>query len=274
MNCPELQQHVLESEQPSRLSAPARLHLIKCSSCWSWHRRILEVEQIIRGLPVPPSNGPEYFVAQVRTGEVVPRECVLQPAPAPPPVIDPTTPKPAGWIRTLREKALQKLALASSLAAALLFFTLAWWFWPHSPQPTTEPTFVHNAADPLASFKAERDELLARAQSPRQRVEALAGYANDLRDRARTLAERKDHAQLEHLARFYKALVCTDLLAHAGTLSKEEQHQVLRPIVLQLEETESEMQRRIREDRSGANSLLVIATSARQAHNQLVGLMA
>jgi hypothetical protein len=189
-------------------------------------------------------------------------------------VIYPTPSRPAGWIRTLREKALQKLALASSLAAALLFFTLAWWFWPHSPKPTTEPTFVHNAADPLASFKAERDELLARAQSPRQRVEALAGYANQLRDRARILAERKDHAQLEHVAKFYKALVCNDLLAHAGTLSKEEQHQVLRPIVLQLEETESEMQRRIREDRSGANSLLEIATSARQAHNQLVGLLA
>lgn len=274
MNCPELQQHVLESEQPSRLSAPARLHLIKCSSCWSWHRRVLEVEQIIKDLPVPPSNGPDYFVAQVRAGEVVPRECVLQPAPVPPPVIDPTPSRPAGWIRTLREKALQKLALASSLAAALLFFTLAWWFWPHSPSPTPEPVFAHTDADPLASFKARRDELLAQAESPRQRVQVLAQYANQLRDRAHVLADGKDQARLEHLARFYKTLVCKDLLAHAGTLSKEEQHEVLDPIVHQLRWTESDIQRRIAENSAGAKAMLEIAVSARTAHVQLVDLMA
>src|SRR4051794_32252883 len=124
MNCAAIQRSLLSCERPEQPPLEVCRHLVGCDACRDCQRRLVEVEQQLPLLPVPPSTGREAFVARVRAGEV--------------PVAGRSGVLPL-WLQRsrppLKERGLKKLALAFALAAALSAFALGWWAWPHAVDP-------------------------------------------------------------------------------------------------------------------------------------------
>src|SRR5207253_107670 len=101
------------SERPEQPAPVVVTHLAGCSACRGWHRRLVQVEQDIPRLPVPPSRPPAAFLEQLLNG------------PSPGKLISPPfllRPDPDA----VRAGGRQKLALAFALAASLVVFVLGW----------------------------------------------------------------------------------------------------------------------------------------------------
>src|SRR5262245_11069076 len=98
MNCDLLRSRLLASPHPERPPADLRAHLTACASCRQWQRRLVRLERQIPRLPVPPSRTKDEVVRRILTA-------------------------PRRTPATL-ERGLQKLSLATALAAALALFAV------------------------------------------------------------------------------------------------------------------------------------------------------
>ncbi len=196
MNCPTIQQLLLMSDQPAQPAVEVRAHLAECAACRSLQRRLLAVEQQIPLLPVPASTRRDSFLQQVRQGNVLP---------------EPTVSAAELWLtgyRPAKERGLLKLALSLALAASLLLFALGWWLWPHHDGRTL-------TADPLVVRQLDRNQRLAQARTPWERVEVLADLARGLHREAQQLAGKSNPEELRVVARFYREVVREDLVKEA-----------------------------------------------------------
>jgi len=264
MTCKNYQQRLLASERPDRPSASIRRHLDRCPSCRFLQQRLLEVEQQIPLVPVPETNALAGFLQRFHE-EPVPLPSgaaghglpglTIRRFPDQPPV---------------RERGLQKLSMALALVAALVLFTVGWWALPHqdSSRPPSRP-------DPLAARQAQRDQRLAAAHTPRERVELLADLADKLRIEAVALAGRADVDNLVILVRFYNEVVRDDLLHHARQLPDQERGVVIEAVAVRLTNTESHLQRMLATEppRYGSGPLRDIAVAARAGHDRLRALL-
>jgi hypothetical protein len=252
MNCEQIQHCLLNCERPEQPPVEVRRHLARCADCRASQRRLVELEQRLPQLPVPPSAGREAFLARVRAGDL--------PAPAGSSVL-------SLWLRRdkpRKERGLRKLALAFSLAAALAVFALGWWAWPHNAGGPASPM------SPLATRQKERDRLLAQARSPRERVEKLAALADSLQKEARLLVRPADGEQLRVVARFYREVVRENLLDHARQLTADERPAVLKKVADGLIGVESQvlgLLDGVPEDSRAP--LQDIALASRESHDQL-----
>jgi len=273
MNCAKSEHCLLSCERPEQPPTEVRRHLAQCPACRALQRRLVEVEQHLPRLPVPPAPGRAAFLARVRAGDI--------PAAGP----ADTSPKrqrgdgpvagapgschrPAGSLpHTLKERALRKVALAFALAAALAAFALGWWAWPHDSDPA--------GRSPIAARQQQRDRLLAQAHTPRERVEVLAGLADRLQREARQLTLPTDGDQLRVVARFYREVVHDNLLEHARQLPPDERPAVLGTVAEQLNGVDSEVQRLLTNQvpDSSKESLRDIALASRESHDLLRALL-
>jgi hypothetical protein len=251
MNCRTIQHELLLSESPDQPSEAVAAHLADCADCRAWQRRLVEAEQCIPLLLVPPSSRREQFLQQVRQGNVLP---------------EPTIYPSELWLangRPPKERGLRKLAVALALAASLALFALGWWAWPH--RSATVPTL-----DPLVVRQLDRDQRLAQAHTPNERVQVLAELADGLHREARQLIHKADPEELRVLARFYREVVRDNLLEHARKLPRGER-QVLEGVADQLNDVESEFRRLLADEGEipAAGPLQDIAQAAREGHDQL-----
>jgi hypothetical protein len=264
MNCTAFQKNLLASEHPDRLTARMTRHAAECAKCRLLHRRVVDLERQLPRIPTPPTTAGAALVHRLWAGEVtLPSEEPVSPLPTPAPLES----RPAGWMRSMRERGLRKLAVALTLAASLLIFAIVWWAWPH-PQPSRSFTL-----DPLAVRKAERDRLLAGARTPRERVQVLAALADNLQHEARDLARRAEGENLKLVARFYGELVRENLVAQARDLPPEQRQEVLQPVVENLRWTESNLQKLIAVEEPVSEPLRDIAVSALASHDLLCELL-
>jgi hypothetical protein len=128
----------------------------------------------------------------------------------------------------------------------------------------------------LTQLQQRRDLRLRSATIPRERVQALAGLADEVLSQARD--PTGDPRHLADLARFYDQLVRSDLLEHASALPAEERAAVLGPLVKQLERHESDASRHeaslLRKHAPAeAASLRVMAAAARNGNLRLRALL-
>jgi hypothetical protein len=245
MKCVVIQRRLLGSERPDQPSADVREHLAGCLACRDWQRRLLKLEQQIARLPVPTSTARDRLIQEI-----------LQPAgPAAPPVRLPQ-PRSAG---TLKERGLQKMALAFALAAALACFAIGWWAWPHQSVSVA-------MIDPLLQRREQLAARLAGKVLPREQVQVLADVADELHGEAQANVDNPEH--LAVVAKFYEEVVREKLLALAQDVPVLERPAILTEIANRLGRTESAAERRAAEIRlaseAASDSLRSIASTARQ----------
>jgi hypothetical protein len=255
MNCVTIQRRLLGSERPDQPSAEVRDHLASCPACQDWQRRLLHLEQQLPLLPVPPSTRRERLVQQI-----------LQSSPATP--ASPTGVDPRRSLQlsgrsssgSLKERGLQKLALAFALAAALACFAIGWWAWPHQPEVPV---------DPFQQRVQQLDWRLAN-KKPLDRIQILADVADQLHDEAQ--ANVNDPERMALVAQFYTEVLRKYLVPSAQELPPQDRR-FLADVAQRLDHTESEASRRAAEIRAdsvaASDSLRVIAAEAHDGAGRL-----
>jgi hypothetical protein len=239
MNCTQAREKILQSEKPTRPGAGPAEHLEGCPPCRSWLRRLARLERSLAQLPV----------------EVPPIPPALRAEREPAPLVCPRLYQPLDR----RESARRKLALASSLAAALLLFALGLWAWPYLGGG--------GAPSALAEYQARRDAVLSPLRAPGDRLLALAGLADTLLDEAleHPQAAERRASQVEELAR-----------ADLPRLARSATAEVVQEALLRLSRTESRASRlaAAEADPRLARALTRISASAREADRRLRQLAA
>jgi hypothetical protein len=238
MKCDDLRKRLLALERPDRPAADLRSHLARCEACRRLQSRLVGLERAVPRIPVPASQRRVAFVASL-----------LDPTPQPqpaddhsldPPVVATTLSIPRAPQRgdrfQRRDRGLRKLALATGLAAGLVLFALCWSVWQKVEavnEQRTAARFVPRkptAADPLLASLMKRDVTLARAHTVRERVEALAGIADDLQGEICTVARAMASKDLDELAQLYERVLREGLLRQAAQLSPQEKPAILEPL--------------------------------------------
>jgi hypothetical protein len=251
MNCTTIQRRLLGSERPDQPSGEVRQHLAECPACRAWQSQLVQIEKQIPLLPAPPSNARERVL----------RKILEAPAPAAR-THTPVRPMPrlAPLGVRIKERGLQKMALAFALAAALVVFAIGWWAWPHQD----DSGLTARVVDSLQIRRTRLDQQLAILKTPGARVEALAELADQLHHEARDYLA--DGERLALVAQFYEQVVREDLLTHARQVEAPDRA-LLQGIATRLCDMESEASRLAVDRRpfpdTSAASMNVIAKAAR-----------
>jgi hypothetical protein len=262
MNCNVVQNRLLSCDRPELPPVDLKGHLVACASCRAWHRRLVRLEQLLPNLPVPPAQTKAAFVQRL-VAELVQTK---QPAVAAPQLVryTPRVPSP-------KERGLRKMAVAFSLAAAMLLFAVGWWAWhrPTSGKVGSSPAVLALHDD----LNRRLNERLATAGPPWQKVRNLADLAKELQDEAVALVRAEDAEQLAVLARFYGQVIHAHLLSFARQLPAE-MRPGLEDIARQFALTESDLGRLAAAARDArADSLRTMADAAREGE-RLLGALA
>lgn len=275
MNCTQFQRRLLGTETPDRPADEVEAHLVACPACRDWQRRLLQLEANVARIPVPPSSARSDLIRRILG------------APATMPVAPVTSPRrPWSW-RWVAGGAVA----AAVLVACGIFLGNALW------QAVGEPGDRHRAktvarnkgsesdqgaarkegrkapADTLVARLVRCDLRLARASSPRERVEALAELADSLHGETPTLARAASTAALDRLARLYGKVVREGVVPRSRAVPAGERHKVLAPIAAQLARAERAALKLARQTPASARPLRLIAAAAREGKTRLRGLM-
>jgi hypothetical protein len=197
----------------------------------------VQLEEAVRQLPVPASQGARSVLINRLLNEENPAPQRQRPSVA---MIL------GSWILDPRDSPQRRVGagLVAGIAAALLLFLTGWWIFFHlqpSRQSDTLPVAVKKpAVDPLVADLMRYNIILAKATTPRERVEAMASVAEELNQRSRQLAKKAPPDDLKLLAGLYGRVVHEGILARAEALPRQDRRPVLEPIASQLEKVESQ----------------------------------
>jgi hypothetical protein len=281
MTCESTRQRLLRSERPDRPPADVQPHLAACAACRGWQRRLTRIERQIPELPVPSSEPPAALIRQILAGPPplpggpVPGLNAGSPWWVNNPMADRNQPGPIDRSRfdptysRHNERARRKVAVAFAMTLGLAAFSLSWGLWPHPPSPT-------QPAQTAGNFRQARlERLLIAARTPKERVNVLAKYADDLKREALAMVRTSEPEELRELATLYVQVVHVRLPNYARTLPAAERVKVLEEVTKGLSETNSDISRLLTEDVSPAIrvSLSEIAQAALDGHNRLRELL-
>lgn len=236
MNCQTAREQILASD-PSDLALSA--HLVQCPACRALARRVTRLDRQLASLPIDIPPPPASLF------EALEPACPLVRLPLVPSE-RPNRP----------EGARRKLALASSLAAALLLLALG----------LSALTYLRpGPPSPLADLPVLRESAL-RLETAAKRSRALADLADTLVARA---IDAPEHAT-EAADRFEK-LILTDLLSHARDVSPGEREETIHALRASLQKTaqRARVQAATTTDLRVSHALERMATSVREADRRL-----
>jgi hypothetical protein len=257
MICETTRQTLLNSEHPDRPPPALRAHLIECPSCRAWLRNLVEIETRVPYLPVPSSEAAKaQLLDELRDSPLVPPylRVVAPELPLTPP----------------KERGLRKASVAVALAAAVVMFAIGLSLWPRNSGTRDNSTPVASKPfDQAKWWKELREERLAKAQNPLDRVSVLADFADGLLQKARDPNLLPAVDQLELLAGVYEETVRTALVEHARTVPAQQKTKLPR-LASELGRTESEFSRMAAgSPQDIATQLRRIAAAAHDADVQL-----
>ena len=126
-----------------------------------------------------------------------------------------------------RQRLLAGVAAAALIAVGLWILTTG--KKPPAPAPIKKP-----AADPLLSGLVQLDSQLARAGTPRERVEYLSDMANILFDETRALAQEAAGEELAAIAGLYEQVVRDGIIKQARAVHTADRRKILNPIAERL----------------------------------------
>ncbi|MFM7151942.1 MAG: hypothetical protein ACKO23_19110, partial [Gemmataceae bacterium] len=166
----------------------------------------------------------------------------------------------------MREGGRQKLALALSLAAALVLFSLAWWAWPPHP--------VEVAPVPAAEAEVLSQQVrqcLRNGATPEERINAMTSLADQWLTRTRELLDEPQRLNL--LAEHFEKLVQDDLVKEAISLPEARRKAILVPLAERLRQMESDASRLGSQSESSfprsAQAFRMMAQSSREGSRRL-----
>ncbi len=270
MNCDVCQRRLLATANPAAPSREVRKHLARCASCRAFQSRLRRIEHNLPALPVPSTRGKKRFLARFLGRP--------ETAPRPAPTTTPTLPLP--WWR--RQSVLRAVG---AVAAAVLIgcgVYLGVWLARSVPLPgPNEPVAKEEPPVPdqdLVARLLDCDLRLAKAGTPRQRVETLAELADTLHRESRALSQGDGVQELQALARLYERVIEEGMVRRAKEVpAGQERREALAPIVAQLAQAEREArqlaERLAQKSARSSDSLRQIAAAAKVGDRQLRGLM-
>jgi hypothetical protein len=226
MSCEVTRRQLLTADRPDRPPSVLRPHLAECPACRDWLRNLVDMEARVPYLPVPPSDAAKArLLKQLHEAPLVPESLR---------VVAPELP-----FMPPKERGLRKLAVALTLAAAVVLFAVGLSLWPqHTSSPEIAPT--RTSADALKWMKDRRTLRLAKAETPRQKVEVLAEFADDLLRETHDPDALPTLERLELLAKVYEETVREKLLEQARTVLPADRRVLLPRLAGELGRTESE----------------------------------
>ena len=182
MNCQTIQRRLLGAEATERPAPDVQAHLDACPPCREWQARLVQVEQIVRDLPVPESRARAAFVRKLQGREPAAASSSVTPVPQPArvqgaksrPVIR-RVPSPAA---TAAGVPFPWRLWTAGMAAALVLSAVTWSV-VREPMPVSTPA-PKARPDPLVASLVEHDVRLAKAKEKTERAAALKAMADDL----------------------------------------------------------------------------------------------
>lgn len=269
MNCPTIQNQLLILEDPGQPTAEIRDHLQDCAACRRWQQRLLQIERHVPGLPVPASQNRDVMIRQFLTETSQPANGTAAGEHALPPILsleNATAPL---------AKLIPRYRLYAALAvAAALFLLIFDGLMLLRPDHAASQARKKLSQDPFLASLLERDLRLAKAQTPRKRLETLVDLADDLQGQTRKLIRRAAAEDLQNLAELFAQVVDEGIVRGAGSLPAADRPQVLGAAAERLTRAGQDADRLALEvGDDSAESLRLIAKAAQHGGDQLRTLM-
>jgi hypothetical protein len=236
MNCNVAKRRLMSGTNPDRVSAEIRAHLAECEACGDWHNHLVQLERHVPFVPIPPSKGKARLLRQLLK-ELVPADTQDATAAATVSVAAAQTVSQLPRCGLTRSR-----ATAAGLAAAVLVVVLVGWL-VHARRLASAALLSHApSADALPASLLQRDQRLAGAGTPSERLEILADLAEDLREQTQMLASSATGDQLTALAELYEQVVREGILKQAQSLPAADRPRVLGPIAERLDHAASQIE--------------------------------
>lgn len=261
MSCDAVQNRLLSQSDPRRLSEETRRHLSDCSSCQLMSARLVQLDDQLRNLPVPPSD-PDV------------REAFIDRVTADGPVITriPTIPRRDSVV-DLPELLLKngRWGYTAGIAAAIMLAVGAWWMTAGVTEP--EPQVAALRHD-LLGKNIKHLVAVTRSPAPADRIKEWAGVAQDLTSEARQLYLVAPTEEMTALKSMYERAVNEGVLGQADRLPDlmlpAEKSQLLTGVADQLSQTAAEANRLAATAPPPSRAALTdMATIARKAETRL-----
>lgn len=252
MNCTIAQRRISALDDPASLPASLQQHVDGCPACHDWQRRIVQIDNHVLHMPVPPSFAEATVLHR------------LQNQPLARPGMD-------------RQKVLYWRLGIAGMAASLLIGILALQFFfktDKGPGPTARQALPPANRDLLLDNLVKRNLSLAIADNSVQQVVALADLSKDLSSGARDLARKTDVAELKDFAMWYDQVLRVEKVC-AAKLDASDRAKVLKQVIQELAWTAEDAEKLAHDMRVGSagHPLMSIASSARRAKEDLEGLL-
>ncbi|HEX4608494.1 MAG TPA: hypothetical protein VH092_09835 [Urbifossiella sp.] len=198
MTCQSVQARILALPDPRRLPDALRAHADGCPDCLGWWKQAARLESLVAALPVPPAPAGKKTAML----EELAAEGLVFPKVTAPPRRGWSVPRPPA-------KAL------AGLAAAVLVAVGLWSAVRGGKQP---PVVVKAPAPryPLLEKVVQHDLALAKAKTPGDRLDALAGLAEDLAAEGRGLALVAGADEMREFADWFRTVVADGVVEQAG----------------------------------------------------------
>ncbi len=281
MNCKACQRRLLSTEAPERPAREVEAHLAACEACREWQRRLIQIEDNVGRLPVPPAPGPGKLLARLgRATQPATADtrthAVTDTMPHRLPPAAPARPAARAW---------NGRVLAGGAVAAAVLIGCGAWLGNALWQAVDAPEKAQQAAGPdrrgklppaprsLIAKLIQCDIRLARAGSPRERAEAVADLADSLQGETQVLVRATSGAELAKLAQLYGQVVEEAVVPRCRALPARDRRHILPPIVARLGRVEADAEQLARSRPASATSLRRIAAAARAGRTQLCVLM-
>jgi hypothetical protein len=262
MICQSVQARILALPDPRRLPDAFRAHVDGCPDCAAYWKQTARLESLVAALPVPPAPAGKKTALL----EDLAAEGLVFPKVTAPPRRAWSLPRPPA-------KAL------AGLAAAVLVAVGIWSGVKNGKQPPVvqkQPAPRH----PLLEKVVQRDLALAKAKTPNDRLDALAGLAEDLAAESRGLALVAGADEMRELADWFRTVVADGVVEQAGrvpphALTPDQRRQLLDRLTARLTEAGKAAEQAAKDSPPHAQpALRSIADTARDGQTKLRALAA
>lgn len=262
MTCQSVQARILALPDPRQLPDAFRAHVDGCPDCLSWWKQAARLEALVAALPVPAAP------AGKKAGllEDLAAEGLVFPKVTAPPRRAWSLPRPPA-------KAL------AGLAAAVLVAVGLWSAVKGGKQPQVaarQPAPRH----PFLEKVVRHDVALAKAKTPGDRLDALAGLAEDLAAESRGLALVAGADEMRELADLFRTVVADGVVEQAGrvpplALTPDQRRTLLDRLTARLTEAGQAAERAAKDSPPHAQpALRSIAETARDGQTKLRAIAA
>ena len=262
MTCQSVQARILALPDPRQLPDAFRAHVDGCPDCAAYWKQAARLETLVAALPVPPAPAGKktaFLEELAAEGLVFPKV---------------TAPPRRAW--GLPRPPAKALA---GLAAAVLVAVGVWSAAKNGKQPAVhvkQPAPRH----PLLEKVVQRDLALAKAKTPNDRLDALAGLAEDLAAESRGLALVAGADEMRELADWFRTVVSDGVVEQAGrvpphALTPDQRRTLLDRLTARLAEAGKAAEQAAKDSPPHAQpALRSIADTARDGQTKLRALAA